>query len=61
MFRSTERNIAYQPKTARNIQHVPAMHNRIRQPRISIMTAYKVSEAFSRDPIFHLRGWNVSP
>jgi hypothetical protein len=61
MFRSTERNIAHQPHTARDLQHVSPLHNRIRQPRISIMAADKVSEALPHDPAFHLRAWNVSP
>ena len=61
MFRVTERNIAHQPHAARDFQHVPPMHNRVRQPLISIVTAGKVSEAFPHDPVFRLRRWNVSP
>ena len=61
MFRPSERHIAYQPDTARDLQHVPPMHHRIRQTRISVMTADKVSEAFSHHPVFHPRGRNAGP
>ena len=37
------------------------MHDRIHQARISIVTAHKVSEGLSRDPVFRLRGRNVCP
>ena len=61
MFRCSERNIAHQPEVARDLQHVPAMCNRIRQARIPIMAGDKVSEAFTHDPVFDLRARNVSP
>src|SRR5208337_146145 len=61
MFRATERDIAHQKCNARDLQNMPSMYNGILQPRISIMTAHKVGEAFPRDPLFRLRGRNVSP
>src|SRR5208282_1724609 len=56
MFRATERDIAHQKCNARDLQNMPSMYNGILQPRISIMTAHKVGEAFPRDPLFRLRG-----